>query len=82
MHALMPAVGRHGFCVNIEYTCITNNAVIAQDARGNIITSHLSHRVKMTFPSTFFDGLLRMMRAMDVNETDADRWAMNHVFPD
>jgi hypothetical protein len=62
---------------------ITNNADTAQDARGNLITSHRAHRarVKMSTPSTFFAGLLRMMRTTDVSETDADRWAMNHVFP-
>jgi hypothetical protein len=65
---------------NIEPSYITNNADIAQDACGNI-TSHHLHRVKMTIPSTFLDVLLRMMRTMNVSETDADRLAMNHVFP-
>jgi hypothetical protein len=67
---------------NIELSYITNNADIAQDARGNIITSHRSHRVKVVLPSTFFDRLLRMMRTMDVSETNANCWVMNHVFPD
>jgi hypothetical protein len=65
---------------NIVHSYITNNADIAQDARGNIIMAHRA-RVKMSTPSTFLDGLLRMIRRMDVSETDADRWAMNHVFP-
>jgi hypothetical protein len=65
---------------NIEPSYTTNNADIAQDACGNI-TSHHSHRVKMTIPSTFLDVLLRMMRTMSVSENDADRCALNHAFP-
>jgi hypothetical protein len=69
-------------CYRLNQRYITNDADIAQDARQQYITSHRSHRVKMTIPSTFFDAFLRMMRAMDSSKTEADDWAMNLVFSD
>jgi hypothetical protein len=66
---------------NIEPIYITNDADIAQDARGNMITSHRAHRVRMITPSTFLDGLLCTIRTMGVSEHDAGRSALNHVSP-
>jgi hypothetical protein len=64
---------------NIETRESTNIANVAQDVCGTMTRSN-HDRVQMSTPTTFFDALVCMLRAMDISEGNTDRKAMHHIF--